>query len=73
MLDELEYTKIKLETLKLQGDTEAGKCMAGNDEELYRVWDMYRLEVASAISRIQDVIDIRKERGKCTNRTGSRD
>lgn len=71
-MDELEYTKIKLETLKMQGDVEAGKCMASNDEELYRVWDMYRLEIASAMSRIQDVIDIGKERKTCTNRTGSR-
>ena len=61
-MDELEYTCVKLETLKMQGDIEAGKAMAGNDEELYRVWDMYRLEISSALSRIHDVIDIQKER-----------
>lgn len=72
-MDELEYTCVKLETLKMQGDIEAGKAMAGNDEELYYVWDMYRLEISSALSRIHDVIDIRRGRAKCTNRTDSGD
>lgn len=72
-MDELEYTCVKLETLKICGDMEAEKAMMGNDEELYRVWDMYRQEIASAISRVHDVIDIRKEREQCTSRTDSQD
>ena len=72
-MDELEYMCVKLETLKICGDMEAEKAMTGNDEELYRVWDMYRLEIASAISRVHDIIDIRKEREQCTHRMGSED
>lgn len=72
-MDELEYTCVKLETLKMQGDIEAGKAMAGNDEALYRAWDMYRLEISSAMSRIHDVMDIIKERETCTSRTDSQD
>lgn len=73
-MDELEYTCVKLETLKICGDMEAEKATLANDEELYRAWDMYRLEIASALSCVHDVINISKEREQaCMNRMVSQD
>lgn len=70
-MGELEYLVIKLETLKAQGADHAAKCMRENDEGAYYLWDMFRLEMGSALSRIHDLIELEKEARKCTSRTDS--
>lgn len=67
---DLQYTKMKIDSLKLCMDMEAQRAMAENDEGMYYILDMLRLELGCAVSRVQDAIDLLDERAKVVNDDG---
>lgn len=67
---DLQYTKMKIDSLKLCMDMKAQRAMAENDEGMYYILDMLRLELGCAVSRVQDAIDLLDERAKVVNDDG---
>ena len=67
---DLQYLKVKIDSQKLCIDMEAQHAMAENDEGMYWILDMLRLELGSCVARVQDAIDLLDERAKVVNNDG---
>lgn len=68
--DEWEYLKVKLESQKMFADSAASCAMRNNDENAYYTLDMLRLELGCCVARVQDILDLLKERAKVVKNDG---